>query len=217
MNLAPGSRLEAGGSAYLLGDPLPGEFRSPWRRARKVLRNYRHADRSLHEASGEEFLDVLIHGPGSSIATIDRELRTAYSIAEAGWFPEPIDVIETDAGPFLVVADPHAAPLLECPAAARGEILGEIMRMFRTLADHGLAPDSFEPSEFLVDRDGRPYYLGADRLSRIEPDPARWDEFVEKVAPGGWKPSGSSHRPVDPRITGRSSLRALFRKLRRRG
>src|SRR4051794_34271375 len=102
MNLAPGTRLEAGaGSAYVLGESLPGEFLQPWRHARKIFRNYRHADRSLFEASDEESLAVLIRGPGSSAKALRFELESIYALAEADWFLEPIDVIDAEGGPLL--------------------------------------------------------------------------------------------------------------------
>ncbi|MDB5349554.1 MAG: hypothetical protein JWN86_801 [Planctomycetota bacterium] len=225
MNLAPGTRLDLGdGSAYLLGEPLPGEFRLPWRRARKLFRNYRHADRSLFEASAEEALDVLIRGPGPSPQAIEFELKQVFSIPGTDSFLEPIDVIHDDAGSFLVVADPHASPLREQPLAVRADVLGELNALLRLLSDYRLIPDILDPADILVDRENRPWFLGTDRFLRVEANAfqrgltqlsERWDDLVQPVMPEGWKLSRASRRIPGSQTPARMTLRDVLRKLRR--
>ena len=220
----PGTRIENGArSAYVFGEALPGSFRSPWRRARKVFLNYRHADRSLFETSEEESLDVLIRDPSPSVSAIEFELKVVYSIEGVDCFLPPVDVIPSVDGPRLVVADPHATPLMDVAVEAR--------KRARRHPSSDSKSSGSRPGDRGVRAVGIPggsrrrfYDLGTDRFARIETGQSRremeqlsrrWDEFVVRVMPEGWTPASGDRPAFGSEAIRRSPLRRMFGKSRR--
>lgn len=169
MNLAPGTRIQVGEqSSYRLGEWLPGYFRLPWRRGVKIFRNYRHVDRSLFEAAEDEGLAVLIRGPDPSAEQVRFELESVFSLPGAVWFPEPIDLIESEAGTLLVLADPHAISICERSPSDLAGFVDEATAMVRLLHRSGLIIGGVDLSDFAVDADGRLFFLGTDLVTRAE-------------------------------------------------
>jgi hypothetical protein len=181
MHLEPGERLSNGAhNAYDVVAAGWSNSRHAFFPARKVFWNLRHPDRTMDEAGPAEGLEVLIRAPlGPGDGNSESEWETVLAPGDAPWFLEPIDRLPppdapgpgTDR-PLVVLADPHARRLIDGPppdssTASRLIRVGiEVLSLLDALHDAGLLAVGLDPGDFLLDREGRWFYLGTDRIRR---------------------------------------------------
>lgn len=189
MELTRGLRLSSGGrTTYEIVGPAWSSPRNEFHRARKVVWNFRYPATALDEAGPDEWLDVLVRRPTADRPESERfEREVLFALPFAGWFLEPLDHLELEPGdrPLLVLADPHAEQLAMGPppdarAAERLLVMADgILGMLDEFHHEGLVAGHLDPDDFLVDGEGRWFYLGTDRIQEAKPDRPPAGDLVE--------------------------------------
>src|SRR5207248_10625536 len=124
----------------------------------KVFRNFRYPAGSLDEAGPDEWLDVLIRRPVGPLDADGEpwpfEREEVFTILSSPWLLEPLDVIGPgagDAGPLLVVADPHperletGRPKDAADLERRIRVAMEVLDMLEALHERSLAAAGLDP------------------------------------------------------------------------
>lgn len=194
MKLAPGTRLSSDErTAFEILGPAVEESRRLVYPARKVFWNYRFRDPALHEAGPDEALRVWVRGPAaglgaeSATARVRFELEMVLNRLGAAWFLEPIDLIEP--GPWLITSAPLGTRLDEGPrpdGPRLARVFLEALDMIEFLHRAHLVTGPLDPADFLIDRSGRWFFLGTDRVRAAGNDAATADDlthWTDLVAP----------------------------------
>jgi hypothetical protein len=183
MTLPVGTRLEgAPGSVCEVVGPGWCGPRHEFLKARRGFRNFRYPATGLDEAPPDESLDVLIRRPIGPEPSASFEAERVLTLPDASWFLGVVDRIDAEVrggvdapdGPgWLVVADPHAVPRdPTLPADHRPlvRMFFEIPVMLDVLGREGLRTGPLEAADFLIDPDGRWFFLGTDRIGQADTD-----------------------------------------------